>query len=191
MRKNLLIILIISLTILSCTTGNPEVTHKPYCIFEEEQFNKNFKDWQDLNISDYSFTWCLHWVTPNENIYGSVTRHGEEYSVEISYKEEYYQNENSKKRIPKEGDAAYITSIDDAFNLIKSTYEEQKKLFDKGELFSVTASVNYDKQHFFPESANVDSKEKWDYEEEKDGVYVEPVGKRSMLSFSITEFKIL
>ena len=113
------------------------------------------------------------------------------FSVEITYDEEHYRDERMKKRIPKEGDATYMTSIDDAFNLIKSTYATQKELFDKGELFSVTASVNYDKQCFFPEYASVDTEEEWDYVEEADGVYVAPDGKRPELSFGITKFEIL
>ncbi len=191
MRKCLFIILIITLAFISCTTEQPKYTPKPYYSFDEEKFNKNFKDWQDLKVNNYSFTWCINGTTPNENIYGTVIRQGEECSVEISYKEEFFQSEHNKKKIPKEGDATFMTSIDDAFNLIKSTYATQKELFDKGELFSVTASVNYDKQCFFPEYASVDTEEEWDYVEEADGVYVAPDGKHSMLSFSITKFEVL
>ena len=198
MKKRFLIITLLlssftffSIMLISCVTEQPKYKPKPYYYFKEEQFNENYQKWKDLNISDYSFVWEIYGATPNVTIYGSVTRRGEEFSVEITYDEEHYRDERMKKRIPKEGDATFMTSIDDAFNLIKSTYATRKELFDKGELFSVTASANYDKQYFFPEYASVDSEEEWDYEEISDGVYVAPDGKRPELSFGITKFEVL
>ena len=177
MKKNLIPFLI-WFCFLSCA-----VSYLPSARFDEVLYNQQLEKWQNLNITDYSFDWCIHGNTPNEDIFGFVTRKGESFTVNISYDKDFFNNEKIKNEIPKEGDETYLTSIEDTFFLIKSTYNAQKKRFDKGELYAVNATANYNKEYNFPEYASIDI--------ENGPIKEGTIGDRSFLSFSVTNFTIL
>ena len=163
---------------LSCA-----VSYLPSARFDEDLYNQQLEKWQSLNITNYSFNWCIHGNTPNEDIFGFVTRNGEVFTVKISYDKDFFNDEKVKNKVPQEGDEPYLTSIEDTFNLIQSTYHAQKERFDKGELYTVNATANYNKDYYFPEYAGIDIEE----EPVKEG----SIGRRNFLSFSITDFTVL
>ena len=174
-----LLLLLAFFCLVSCS-----VEVQPSVSFDEALFNQQLENWQKQNITHYSFTWYISGDTPNEDVFGYVTRKGKEYSVELKYNEEYFGEEKGKAKLPKEGDKEYMTSIDDAFNLIKSTYSEQKELFDKGDLFSVSVYSDYDNQFFFPKNTEIFYRE--------DKFVKDAIGdEHPLIAFEIREFQIL